>query len=201
MIIQEIQFVGSFTKEKECPVEKIPEFAFIGRSNVGKSSLINMLLKKKELARISKQPGKTQLLNFFRVNDAWNLVDLPGYGYAKVSKVKREQWEKMIYNYLGYREQLSCTFLLIDSRHELQELDRKFIQWLGEHGIPFVIVFTKVDKLKRADVNKNIKKIKMALLKEWEELPPQFVTSSEKQEGRDEILGFVESLVQKSGSN
>lgn len=194
MIIREIEFVGSFPSEDKCPHADVPEYAFIGRSNVGKSSLINHITSRKELAKVSGTPGKTQLINFFQVNEAWHLVDLPGYGYAKSSKKKRAAWEKMIYRYLQTRVQLQCAFVLIDSRIPLQDIDHRFINWLGESMIPFVLVFTKIDGVKKRKLNDNIKAITEKLLEEWTELPQTFITSSAKQIGREEILDFIEAL-------
>ena len=191
MNISKVNFVGSFTKESQCPEDGLPEVAFIGRSNVGKSSLINMLINRKDLAKISKQPGKTQTINFFKVDQMWYLVDLPGYGYAKISKSKREEWQKMISFYLRNRKPLMCAFVLLDSRHELQQIDKEFIDWLGENQIPFSIVYTKADKISRAEVNKNVRQIQKALLSTWADLPAQFVTSSEKTEGRADLLNYI----------
>ncbi len=194
MVINSVTFVGSFPSESKCPESNKPEYAFIGRSNVGKSSLINHLCDRKEIAKVSSTPGKTQLINFFEINESWHLVDLPGYGYAKSSKKKRAQWEKMIFHYLSARVQLKCAFVLMDSRIPLQEIDRNFINWLGETHVPFVFVFTKSDGIKKAEMNKNIKNIKEKLLEEWTELPQSFITSSVKSRGKEEILEFIENL-------
>ena len=194
MVINEVNFVGSFERESQCPQDGIPEYAFIGRSNVGKSSLINMLCNRKGLAKVSNTPGKTQTINFFRVDDSWHLVDLPGYGYAKISKKMRQRWENMIERYLITRPQLQVVFVLLDSRHELQKIDLEFINWLGERRIPFVIVYTKTDKLKKSQIEDHIEKIQKGLLQYWNSLPDQFVTSSEKKEGRQEILDFIGDL-------
>jgi len=194
MNISKVNFVGSFTKESQCPGDGLPEVAFIGRSNVGKSSLINMLINRKDLAKISKQPGKTQTINYFNVDQLWYLVDLPGYGYAKISKSKREEWQKMISFYLRNRKPLMCAFVLLDSRHELQEIDKEFIDWLGENQIPFSIVYTKADKISRAEVNKNVRQIQKALLRTWADLPAQFITSSEKMEGRADLLNYIQEI-------
>lgn len=197
MKIKDIEFIGSFEAEKQCPKTDLPEYAFIGRSNVGKSSLINAVTGRKELARISSTPGKTQTINYFLVNGSWYLVDLPGYGYAKISKAKRAQWKKMIDNYLSSRRNLVCVFTLIDSRHKLQKIDLEFIDWLGTNGIPFVIAYTKIDKLKKKDRVSNIKTIQKELLEYWEELPAQFITSAESKEGTEEILRFIEEFNNK----
>jgi len=194
MDIKEVSFIGSFERESQCPQDMVPEYAFIGRSNVGKSSLINMLCNHKGLAKVSNTPGKTQTINFFRVDSAWHLVDLPGYGYAKISKKMREKWEDMIERYLITRPQLQCVFVLVDSRHELQGVDLEFINWLGERRVAFVLVYTKTDKLKKAQVPENVERIQKGLLQYWNSLPDQFVTSSEKKVGRQEILDFIGDL-------
>lgn len=190
----DVEFVGSYVSVSTCPPDKLPEYAFIGRSNVGKSSLINMLCQRKNLARVSNTPGKTQLINMFTVNNVWQLVDLPGYGFAKVSKKQRAKFENMIEGYLKNRASLQCTFVLIDSRHALQQIDREFIDWLGEHGISFVIVYTKTDKLKPHEVEHNIERIREELLKTWSELPQQFITSSKSKLGRDDVLSFIAEI-------
>ncbi|WP_235298987.1 ribosome biogenesis GTP-binding protein YihA/YsxC [Portibacter marinus] len=195
MVIKSLEFIGSFPSEQTCPPSDLPEFAFIGRSNVGKSSLINMLTGRKEIAKVSSTPGKTQLLNFFLVNESWHLVDLPGYGYAKVSKKSRERFEKMISRYLETRSQLQCAFVLIDARIPLQENDHQFISKLGESMIPFVIVYTKIDGVKPMKRANNIKSIEEKLLEEWTELPQTFITSSTKKEGREEILSFIDGII------
>jgi len=197
MDIKNVGFVGSFENEWQCPKDVRPEYAFIGRSNVGKSSLINMLTGRKSLARVSNTPGKTQTLNYFTVDDAWYLVDLPGYGYAKISKKMRDTWEKMIERFLMERRTLMCTFVLLDSRHDLQKIDLEFINWLGERAIPFVIVYTKTDKLKKTQVKENVDRIRKGLLKYWESLPDQFITSSENNVGKEEILKFIGDLNNK----
>jgi len=194
MEIKEVQFIGSFEMESQCPQDMVPEYAFIGRSNVGKSSLINMLCNRKGLAKVSNTPGKTQTINFFRVDSAWHLVDLPGYGYAKISKKMRIKWENMIERYLITRPQLQVVFVLLDSRHPLQDIDMEFINWLGERRVPFVIVYTKIDKLRKSQVGENIERIQKGILKYWNSLPQEFVTSSEKKEGRQEILNFIGDL-------
>lgn len=194
MIIKTAQFIISNTDYQKCPVSKSPEYAFIGRSNVGKSSLINMLTNHSKLAKTSGRPGKTQLINHFLINDEWFLVDLPGYGYAKVSKESRSSWEKMISDYLMHRENLYNVFVLIDSRLPPQNIDLEFVQWLGEHQIPFSIIFTKADKLSLNKVQSNVSKFKKALLKTWESLPEMFVTSSVSQKGKEEILEYIDQI-------
>lgn len=194
MEIKEVAFIGSFERESQCPQDMVPEYAFIGRSNVGKSSLINMLCNRKGLAKVSNTPGKTQTINYFRVDDSWHLVDLPGYGYAKISKKMRQKWEDMIERYLITRPQLQVIFVLIDSRHDLQSIDLEFINWLGDRRVPFVLVYTKIDKLKKAEVAQNVEKIQTGLLQYWNALPDQFITSSEKKDGRQEILDFIGDL-------
>lgn len=194
MVIKSAEFVISNSQVSKCPTTGLPEYAFIGRSNVGKSSLINMLTGKKGLAMTSQKPGKTQLINHFIINDAWYLVDLPGYGYARLSKDGREKLKKMIEDYTLERKELICLFVLVDSRHEPQKIDLEFIQWLGEEGVPFALVFTKADKLTKGRLASNLEAYKARLLKEWEELPPIFVTSSEQQLGRDELLSYIEGI-------
>lgn len=194
MNINNVTFIGSFEKEIDCPKNNIPEFAFIGRSNVGKSSLINSLLGRKEMARCSKSPGKTQTLNFFNIDDAYFIVDLPGYGYARISKKMRTKWKIMIDNYLNNRSQLVCTLVLLDARHKLQQIDLDFINFLGENVIPFVIVYTKIDKVKKGDRNKNIDSIRNELLEYWHTLPKEFITSAESNIGREEIIEYFEKL-------
>lgn len=193
MKINSAEFVISNTDIEKCPKESIPEYAFIGRSNVGKSSLINMLTSRKSLAKTSGKPGKTQLINHFKINDNWFLVDLPGYGYAKVSKKDRSIFAKFIYEYLEKRENLICTFVLVDSRHEPQKIDLLFMEWLGQKGIPFVIVFTKMDKLSSSQLNKNLSKYKTKMLETWEELPQSFMSSAESKLGKMEILKFIDT--------
>lgn len=194
MIIKNASFLISSSKAHQCPKLTKPEFAFIGRSNVGKSSLINMLCQRKSLAKTSSTPGKTQLINHFNIDDQWYLVDLPGYGYAKVSKVKRSGFSKLITNYLETRENMMCLFVLIDLRHKPQELDLKFMRTMGEAGIPFCIVFTKADKISPQEKKKNIENYNSTLLEEWEELPKTFITSSTKKEGREELLNYIEEI-------
>ena len=191
MVIRLVNYVGSFSKEEDCPKEEIPEFAFIGRSNVGKSSLINMLCGKKDLVKVSQTPGKTRTINFFRVNDAMQFVDLPGYGYAKISQQERRRFEKMIFEYLAKRQQLQCVFVLIDSRHTPQQLDLEFVNRLGELQIPFALLFTKADKQGRSTTDKHIALFKKEMLKSWETLPQLFVTSAVTKLGREQLLAFI----------
>lgn len=195
MKIKSATFVMSNSEVAKCPSEPLPEYAFIGRSNVGKSSLINMLTERKSLAKTSGRPGKTQLINHFKINDNWFLVDLPGYGYAKVSKKDKKTFQKYITNYFLQRTQLVCSFVLVDIRHEPQKIDMEFMQWLGENQIPFCIIFTKADKLKPKAIEGNVNAyIKKLLDVAWEEAPNYFVTSSSKGIGRDDVLGFVASV-------
>jgi GTP-binding protein len=197
MIIKYIKFVGSYTTLKQCPKADRPEYAFIGRSNVGKSSLINMIADIEGLAKTSGTPGKTQMLNFFDVTNKWYMVDLPGYGFAKTPKRLRDAFKKMTEEYLTQRETLQCAFLLIDSCIPPQEADIEFANWMGENNVPFVIAFTKTDR-KKADKNKNyVDNFKDELLKYWAEFPSYFVTSSEKKIGRGEILYFINELNKK----
>ncbi|MAZ93826.1 MAG: ribosome biogenesis GTP-binding protein YihA/YsxC [Bacteroidales bacterium] len=192
MKINQAEFVISSTDIKQCPKPDKPEYAFIGRSNVGKSSLINMLTFRKKLAKISSTPGKTILINHFIVNKSWYLVDLPGYGYAKRSKTERHKWEKMIRKYILNRTSMLTLFVLIDSRIEPQQIDLDFIDWLGISNIPFVLTFTKADKLKPLQLTTNIENYKIKLLEKWEEVPPCLVTSAVKGDGRDEVLDYIE---------
>jgi len=194
MIIKEATFISSNTSVAQCPTTDLPEYAFIGRSNVGKSSLINMLTNKSKLAKTSSFPGKTQLINHFKINDNWYLVDLPGYGWAKVSKESREQWQKMIKAYLQQRQNLACVFLLIDSRHEPQKSDLEFIELLGSLQIPFVLVFTKTDKQSDFKTHQAVEIYKNKLLETWDELPQLFLTSASEKKGRDEILNFIDQV-------
>ncbi|MDI9864814.1 ribosome biogenesis GTP-binding protein YihA/YsxC [Flectobacillus sp. DC10W] len=196
MKINQASFLMSNSTYQQCPKPDKPEYAFIGRSNVGKSSLINSIVKKKNLAKTSQTPGKTQLINHFFINEDWYLVDLPGYGYAKVSKVEREKFEKMINEYLTLRTNLVCTFVLIDVRHEPQKVDVEFMQKLGENGLPFCIVFTKADKLSNTAVNRNLAAYEQIMLETWEEMPQYFVTSSVNGTGREEILSYIDELNQ-----
>ncbi len=194
MEIKEAEYVGSFPSERQSPKDSKPEYAFIGRSNVGKSSLINMICNKRDLARVSNTPGKTQLLNFYLINKSWYIVDLPGYGYAKISKKKRYEWEKMIEGYLLHRKTLGCAFVLIDAYVPPQNIDIEFVNWMGKMSIPFVIVFTKSDRLGSNEKRKNIEAFNNELLKYWNELPQQFVTSSSKRLGAEAILQFIEEV-------
>lgn len=194
MIIKSAVFVISNTDVKKCPEGQLPEYAFIGRSNVGKSSLINMLTAHKGLAMTSQKPGKTQLINHFLINDAWYLVDLPGYGYARVGQGHRERLKHIIESYVLGRGQLTSLFVLLDCRHAPQQIDLDFINWAGEHGVPFGLIFTKADKLSRGKLVANIEAYKQRLLESWDELPPIFVTSSEKREGRDELLDYIDQI-------
>lgn len=194
MLIREASFVTSNTQVAACPAPDRPEYAFIGRSNVGKSSLINMLTGRKGLAKTSSTPGKTQVINHFNINDEWYLVDLPGYGYAKVSKSSRADWGKMINAYLTRRENLTCVCVLLDSRHEPQAADLAFMEKLGQDGIPFVMLFTKTDK-QSSTQNKNLLATYLAKMGEtWDELPRYFITSAETGLGREEVLGFIEEV-------
>jgi len=194
MKIKQAKFIISNTDVRKCPAPDRAEYAFIGRSNVGKSSLINMLTNHKNLAKISSKPGKTQLINHFLVNDDWYLVDLPGYGYAKTGHQQRDKFQKFISRYMETRENLINVFVLVDSRHDAQVIDLDFMEWLGVRDIPFSIVFTKMDKLKNNDKVKVIKRYEKAILQKWEEMPPHFLTSAANGEGRDEILNYIESI-------
>lgn len=194
MIIKSAEFVISNTDVKKCPASTLPEYAFIGRSNVGKSSLINMLSQRKGLAMTSQKPGKTQLINHFLINNEWHLVDLPGYGFARVGQSNRERLKSIIEDYILEREQLTNLFILLDCRHEPQKIDLEFIEWAGENGVPFALVFTKADKLSKGKLASNIETYKQTLLESWEELPPIFITSSEAKEGRDELLNYIEDI-------
>ena len=194
MNVAHAEFVLSNTKVELCPKSKIPEYAFIGRSNVGKSSLINMLCNRKKLAKTSSRPGKTQLINHFLINKKWYLVDLPGYGYARVSKTQKKTFQKFITNYFIKRKELVAAFLLIDLRHKPQTLDLEFMRWLGKNYIPFSIVFTKADKLKEKEIKKNTSEYFKILEDDWEEMPKHFVTSSEKSLGKDELLSYINHI-------
>ena len=198
MKIKSVSFVVSNTDHKKCPEDGKPEFAFIGRSNVGKSSLINLLTGNKKLAKISSTPGKTQLINHFVINDEWYLVDLPGYGYAKASKSARSTWEKFIADYLTKRKTLMNIFVLLDSRLEPQKIDMEFINWCGEKQLPFVMVFTKIDKLSISALQKNLLKFKKEMLKTWEELPPIYTTSSVSGFGNEPILNYISQILSMS---
>lgn len=192
MKIKSADFLMSNSSVDKCPNQPLPEYAFIGRSNVGKSSLINMLTARKSLAKTSGRPGKTQLINHFKINDQWFLVDLPGYGYARVSKRDKKTFQKYITDYFLKREQLVCAFLLIDIRHEAQKIDLEFMQWMGENGIPFSIIFTKADKLKPGAIERNVKNYLDQLLSGvWEEAPKHFITSSSNGMGREEVLDYI----------
>lgn len=193
-MIKKAEFIKSSQKYKDCPPPHKPEYAFIGRSNVGKSSLINMIADKKALAKTSATPGKTQLINTFEMDDIWYLADLPGYGFAKVPKGVRGGFNKMIYDYIEFRENLVNVFLLIDSRHEPQKIDLQFMEWLGNKQIPFSIVFTKLDKLTSTQMQKNLNNYKTELLKTWEELPKIFTSSASSKIGKLEITGYIDSL-------
>ncbi len=196
MEIKEARFIVSNSDVAKCPAPDRPEYAFIGRSNVGKSSLINMLTGKKSLAKISGRPGKTQLINHFLINKEWYLVDLPGYGYAKVPKAERLKWEKFLKRYILKRENLYCLFVLIDSRHEPQKVDLDFMEWLGISGIPFSLIFTKTDKLKPEELEKNLKAYEEKMFETWETMPGYFASSAETGAGKDEILNFIEGVNQ-----
>ena len=194
MEIKKAEFTLSAPNVSMCPKDTKPEYAFIGRSNVGKSSLINMLTNNKKLAKTSATPGKTLLINHFIINNEWYLVDLPGYGFAKRSKNELQKLEQMINGYILQREQLVNVFLLIDVRHEAQKIDLAFMEWLGTSSVPFAIVFTKADKLSPSKVNQQVEAYKKVLLETWEELPPIFITSSEKGQGRDDVLDYIEKI-------
>lgn len=192
--IKTARFLMSNSSVAKCPAPNMPEFAFIGRSNVGKSSLINMLTNHKGLAKTSARPGKTQLLNHFIINDNWYLVDLPGYGYAKVSKSQRNKFQAYIVDYIIKRENLFCLFVLVDSRHEPQTIDMEFMEWLGEKQIPFTIIFTKCDKLGKTNLANNIEAYRNRLFEVWEELPPMLLSSSETGLGKEEILNYIAEI-------
>lgn len=195
MKINTAEFIISNSDVSKCPKEPLPEYAFIGRSNVGKSSLINMLTGNKNLAKTSAKPGKTQLINHFKINQNWFLVDLPGYGYAKVSKKTKEIFQKFITDYFEKREQLVCAFVLIDIRHEAQKIDLKFITYLGETGVPFCIIFTKADKISRTKIDSHVAAYRKALLaNNWEEMPQHFVTSSLENTGKEKLLEFIDEI-------
>ena len=194
MGINKAEFVVSNTDVRKCPGGNLPEYAFIGRSNVGKSSLINMLTNRKSLAKTSQKPGKTQLINHFIINDTWYLVDLPGYGYAQRGKEGRANIQRIIESYILERQELTNLFVLIDCRHEPQTIDLEFMAWLGENAIPFTIIFTKTDKISKAKLQENMQAYAAKMLEEWEELPPILTSSAEKNEGREEIIGFIEEI-------
>ncbi len=201
MVIKAAEFVVSNTQISLCPEPDRPEFAFIGRSNVGKSSLINTLVGRKGLAKISTRPGKTQTINHFIINDAWYLVDLPGYGFAVTSQSDRYEWSKMIEHYLLERENLYCTFILLDARLTPQAKDLDFIRWLGGKNMPLALVLTKADKLSRNELEKSVLLYQTTLLKIWEELPPFFISSAETKAGRKEILSFIEEAINRQDQN
>ena len=198
MGINKAEFVISNTDVKKCPEGNLPEYAFIGRSNVGKSSLINMLTDRKHLAKTSQKPGKTQLINHFIINDEWYLVDLPGYGYAQRGKEGRANIQRIIESYILDRQELTNLYVLIDCRHEPQKIDLEFMAWLGENGIPFSIIFTKTDKISKTKLQENIQAYSTKMLEEWEELPPILTSSAEKKEGREEIIRMIEDINKKS---
>ncbi|MBF5027513.1 ribosome biogenesis GTP-binding protein YihA/YsxC [Planobacterium oryzisoli] len=191
MIIKTAEFLKSSQRWQDCPEGNLPEYAFIGRSNVGKSSLINAMMNRKDLAKTSQTPGKTQLINHFLVNEEWYLTDLPGYGYAKVSKVQRKEFEKLITNYILNRKNLVNLFILVDSRHEPQKIDLEFMEWCGESAIPFTIVLTKTDKLKPGAAQRNLQAYQTKLLEYWEDLPQMILTSAEKKTGCAQILDII----------
>ncbi|APY01263.1 ribosome biogenesis GTP-binding protein YihA/YsxC [Lacinutrix venerupis] len=194
MKIKSAEFVVSNSDVTKCPKDMLPEYAFIGRSNVGKSSLINMLTSRKSLAKTSGRPGKTQLINHFIINKEWYLVDLPGYGYARVSKSTKKVFQKFITKYFEQREQLICAFVLVDIRHKPQPIDLEFMQYLGERGIPFCIIFTKADKLKPNAIDNHVDDYRHIMLETWEEMPKHFITSSSKSIGKEEVLEFIDEL-------
>ena len=194
MKIKSAEFVVSNSLVAKCPKDRLPEYAFIGRSNVGKSSLINMLTNKKSLAKTSGRPGKTQLINHFIINKEWFLVDLPGYGYARVSKKSKKTFQKFITDYFEKREQMICAFVLVDCRHEPQKVDLEFMEWLGMNQVPFNIIFTKADKVKPEALKKNITRYREILLETWEECPQHFVTSSSNYHGKDELLSYISGI-------
>lgn len=194
MKIKSAEFVMSNSEVDKCPKSKLPEYAFIGRSNVGKSSLINMLMERKSLAKTSGRPGKTQLINHFLINNEWHLVDLPGYGYARVSKKAKKTFQKFITNYFEKRLQLVLAFVLVDCRHEPQPIDLDFMQYLGENQIPFSIVFTKSDKLKPNALKRNLEAYEQKMLETWEEMPQYFVTSASNSDGRDDVLHYIDEI-------
>lgn len=200
MEIRQARFIVSNSKVSKCPAPVRPEYAFIGRSNVGKSSLINMLTNNKSLAKTSGKPGKTQLINHFLINETWYMVDLPGYGYAKAPKTETRKWENFISQYILERPNLFCLFVLIDIRHEPQTIDLEFIDWLGENDIPFALIFTKSDKLKDTEVARSIENYKAKLLETWNALPEIFITSSPKNLGKNEILGYIGKINKEAGS-
>lgn len=195
MTITEAKFAGSCTRVSQKPSRRLPEFAFIGRSNVGKSSMINMLCGNRRLAKTSATPGKTQLINHFIINDSWYLVDLPGYGFAKISQKGREELRRMINDYIGRSEEMVALFVLIDSRHDITRIDREFLAGLGENGIPFAIIFTKSDKLGPNALKAQIERDKEILSEDWEEMPPMFASSAETGAGKEEILDYIQQYI------
>ncbi len=195
MTITEAKFAGSCTRVSQKPARRLPEFAFIGRSNVGKSSLINMLCGNRNLAKTSSTPGKTKLINHFIINDSWYLVDLPGYGFAKISKEGRDELRRMINDYIGKSEEMILLFVLVDSRHDITRIDREFLAGLGENGIPFAIIFTKGDKLGSNALKAQIERDKEILSEEWEEMPPMFVSSAQTGAGKEEILEYIQKFI------
>ncbi len=201
MAIKKAEFVMSNSQVSKCPKENLPEYAFIGRSNVGKSSLINMLTNQKSLAKTSARPGKTQLINHFKIDNSWFLVDLPGYGYARVSKTTKKVFQQFITKYFEERTQLVSAFVLVDVRHEPQKIDVAFMQWLGEHNIPFAIIFTKADKLKPLAIERNVAAYQQVLLETWEEFPPYFVTSAENRVGKEELINYIETINEQVKDN
>jgi GTP-binding protein len=194
MDIKSAEFVMSNSDVAKCPKALLPEYAFIGRSNVGKSSLINMLTNRKSLAKTSGTPGKTQLINHFLINKNWHLVDLPGYGYARVSKSSKKTFQKFITQYFGLREQMVSAFVLVDIRHNPQPIDLEFMQWLGENGVPFSIIFTKADKLKPQVIENHVVSYKTVLLETWEAMPNYFITSATNETGKDDVLNYIDNL-------
>ena len=194
MKIDSATYLISAPSVELCPESTLPEYAFIGRSNVGKSSLVNMLTGNSRLAKTSATPGKTMMINYFLINGRWHLVDLPGYGFAKRSKKEQEKFQQMISGYVLHRQQMTCLFVLVDSRHEPQRIDLDFIQWLGENEVPFALVFTKGDKLGKTKLGANVAAYLRALSEQWEELPPHFVTSSVTRAGRDELLDYIQQI-------
>jgi len=201
MEVVKAEFVSSFADVKKCPNPDRPEFAFIGRSNVGKSSLINMLVGRKQLAKTSNTPGKTQTINHFNINDQWYLVDLPGYGYASVSKTLKAGFGKIIDSYVLKRENLDCLFILLDSRLEPQKIDLSFMEWAGSAGVPLGLIFTKSDKLSANELNKSMRRYENVLLQTWTELPPNFITSAETRRGKEELLNFIDEVIRNSREN
>lgn len=198
MIIRSAEFIISNTDPSRCPEPNKSEFAFIGRSNVGKSSLINLLVDRKNLAKTSSTPGKTQTINHFLINEMWYLVDLPGYGYASVTRSKHRSWGSMIETYLKKRDNLITTFVLLDPRHDPQKIDLEFIQWMGQEGLPFSLVFTKADKISKNQLMASKKKWETTLEETWSEMPPVFLTSSEEHKGKEELLNYIQSLLTKN---